>query len=136
MRCINCKKQHSFYQSLDGYICNNRENCYKEEELKRKEYSKYNFEVGRKLQFEKQKWWTITGVNDRYIICYYKNKNMDTFVYTIIDLIDCIRGADNCYTKYNYTDPEECIKALEELNTEELKISYRNWTHLNITKFQ
>lgn len=135
MRCINCKKNHSFIQTLDGYVCNNRENCYKEEEIKRKEYSKYNFEVGRKIQFENKRWWTITGVNDRYVICVRTPKNKD-WNYTIIDLIDCIRGADNSYTKFNYTNPEECIQALKELDTEELKISYRNWTHLNITKFQ
>ena len=68
----------------------------------------------------------------------------DTFCYTIVDLQEQIRGADNYYCKFNYDKVEECEAALVELNTttemslgtpcEEkmLKISRRNRVDLKI----
>ncbi len=41
----------------------------------------------------------------------------DTFAYTIVDLKDNIRGADNYYCKFDYDIKEECEKAIKELNT-------------------
>ena len=41
----------------------------------------------------------------------------DTFAYTIVDLKDNIRGADNYYCKFDYDVQEECEKAIKELNT-------------------
>ena len=43
--------------------------------------------------------------------------NEDTFAYTIVDLVEKIRGADNYYCKFDYNEKEECEKALKELNT-------------------
>lgn len=41
----------------------------------------------------------------------------NTFAYTIVDLKEKMRGADNYYCKFNYLDKEECIEAIVELNT-------------------
>lgn len=66
----------------------------------------------------------------------------DTFFYTIVDLKENIRGADNYYCKFDYSKKEECEKALVELNTVinpndhfhtyKLEISRRNRVRLNI----
>lgn len=63
----------------------------------------------------------------------------DTFCYTIVDLKENIRGADNYYCKFDYSKKEECEKALVELNTIDiygewkLQISRRNRIVLNIS---
>ena len=68
----------------------------------------------------------------------------DTFAYTIIDLVEKIRGADNYGCKFDYDKKEECEKALKELNTItdiskdtpcpecEMKISHRNKVELKL----
>lgn len=56
----------------------------------------------------------------------------DTQCYTIIDKKEKIRGADNCYNKFNYLDIEECKQALAQLNKGELEISRRNSIDLDI----
>lgn len=56
----------------------------------------------------------------------------DTQCYTIIDKKEKIRGADNCYNKFNYLDIEECKQALVQLNKGELEISRRNSIDLDI----
>jgi len=68
----------------------------------------------------------------------------DTFAYTIVDLKDNIRGADNYYCKFDYNIKEECEKAIKELNTithgcengnykeYAMKISHRNRVPLKI----
>jgi len=49
----------------------------------------------------------------------------DTFCYTIVDLKENIRGADNHYCKFYYDKQEECEEALRELSTKEDKYSYK-----------
>ena len=68
----------------------------------------------------------------------------DTFAYTIVDLVEKIRGADNYGCKFDYDKKEECEKALKELNTItdiskdtpcpecEMKISHRNKVELKL----
>lgn len=83
---------------------------------------------------------------------HYKDENgeqpegvsKDTFAYTIVDLKENIRGADNYYCKFDYSKREECEEALKELNTltidseksecreYKLQISRRNRVELNI----
>jgi len=61
----------------------------------------------------------------------------DTQCYTLVDLQDKIRGADNFYNKYNYLDQKECDQALLELNRKDendLCISRRN--RLALGKFE
>ena len=40
----------------------------------------------------------------------------DTQCYTIVDIQEKIRGADNYYTRFNYLDKTECEEALEYLH--------------------
>ena len=56
----------------------------------------------------------------------------DTQCYTIIDLKNKIRGADNYYNKFNYLNYDECITALDELESGEMEISRRNRIDLDI----
>ncbi len=50
----------------------------------------------------------------------------DTFCYTIIDLKEKERGGDNYYCKFDYSDENECKKAIKELESGDVEISRRN----------
>lgn len=58
----------------------------------------------------------------------------DTFAYTIVDLEEQIRGADNYGCKYDYDQASQCQAALKQLGkkTAEFSISRRNRVALKI----
>lgn len=58
----------------------------------------------------------------------------DTFAYTIVDLKERIRGADNYGCKYDYDQASQCQAALKQLGkkTAEFSISRRNRVPLKI----
>lgn len=60
----------------------------------------------------------------------------DTFCYTLIDLKENIRGADNYYCKFDYDKQEECEKALIELNNGDMQLSRRNKVELKIKEIK
>lgn len=116
-------------------------------------------EVGSTIRFQESKLpFTIQASDDRYLICtrsFNKKEDddivkqgleMGTYVtkkealedlqnlsiYTIVDLEEEIRGADNYNSWSDYSTREECEEVLNALNTNEVEISYRNRLKLNI----
>jgi len=107
---------------------------------------KYN--VGDKIKFaEHKRPFTIKACNDRWLICTKPFNPKKTFIYTIVDLLNNLRGPDNYYCKFDYDNIEQANLALIELDTpisedsysrapytqHELEISGKRRIALNIT---
>ena len=119
------------------------------------EQREYN--VGDKIYFaEEKKPYTIRACDERFLICTKPyNFRPRTVIYTIVDLVEGIRGTDNySIGPYDYYDTDDCNAVLGELQqwasgvkteivdgqevlVEPLfgtQISHRNRIELNIVK--
>jgi hypothetical protein len=133
MRCYNCpKSQFEAIQTMTDteFNCKRKHICLSEDISRRNKHSQLNIQVGTLIKFkDDENWWTVRALDNRFIIATIPFE--DTFKYTICDLEDCIRGADDSYCKYNY-EQEDLQKCLQDLHKGELNISFRNWTFLDI----
>lgn len=80
--------------------------------------------IGWKGQKKKFK---VIARNDNFIIIARPYNPKKTFEYSILDLEHMLCNHDNCYSKYDYSNKDECIKALAELQenrNEEKKLGY------------
>ena len=78
--------------------------------------TKYEYKIGDKIKFKSEKQrYTIRACDERFIIATKPLNCKRTFIYTIIDLHEKERAGDNYYCKYDYPNPEEAKKALQEL---------------------
>lgn len=75
------------------------------------------YKVGDKIKFaEYKRAFTIKACNDRWLICTQPLNCRKTFIYTIVDLLNNLRGPDNYYCKFDYNDSEQAQLALIELD--------------------
>ena len=76
------------------------------------------FKVGDKIKFaeEKQRY-TVQACNERWAICTKPLNCRKTFLYTIVDFVNELRGPDNYYCKFNYSNISELETALKQLDT-------------------
>jgi hypothetical protein len=102
------------------------------------------YAVGDKIYFaEERNPYTIQACDERFLICTKPFNPKHTVQYTIVDLKDGIRGADN-YWKWggyiDYADRKECERMLRALHGDcdeqdrQVMISPRNQIDLNIVK--
>ena len=100
--------------------------------------------VGDKIYFAEERYpYTIQACDERYLICTKPFNPKHTVLYTIVDLKDGIRGADN-YWKWggyvDYKDRKECERMLRALygdcdeEDRPVMISPRNRIDLDIVK--
>lgn len=78
--------------------------------------AKYN--VGDKIYFaEEKRPYTIRACDDRFLICTKPyNFKPKTVIYTIVDLVEGIRGTDNYSIGWcDYYETEDCERMLNEL---------------------
>lgn len=101
--------------------------------------------VGGKIWFAEEKLpYTIQACDERFLICTKPFNLQHTVQYTIVDLKEDIRGADNYWKwggRFDYSKREECEKSLRALNGEiedaqPFMISHRNWVGLKIVKYR
>lgn len=106
--------------------------------------AKYN--VGDKIYFaEEKRPYTIRACDKRFLICTKPlNLKQKTVIYTIVDLVEGIRGTDNYSIGWcDYYKTEDCKEMLKELQETYNKndgeqwlkgtfISHRNRINLNI----
>lgn len=93
-----------------------------------------NWKVGDKIKFveEKQRY-TITACSDRYLICTKPFNAKKTYLYTVVDLKEKIRGRDGyIWTAHNYTKKDEAEEYLKDLVNGNIEISHRHRIELNI----
>lgn len=93
-----------------------------------------HYKAGDKIKFtEEKRRYTIVACDNRYLICTKPFNAKKTYLYTIVDLEEEIRGTDGyLFTKYNYTRKEEAQQYLDELNCGKCEISHRHRLELNI----
>ena len=101
------------------------------------------FKAGDKIRFvEEKRPYTIQACDGRYLICTKPFNLKHTVLYTIVDLVEGIRGADN-YWKwggyFEYSTKEGCEDALKalygdpfDMDSDTIEISHRNRVKLNI----
>ena len=136
MRCYNCPNCN-IQENMGVLDCIRKPQCLFDDITRRNQYAKFQIKIGSKILFKGQKrYWTVRACGNRFVICYRNWRK--TYYYTILDLKDCIRGADNYdssggYYDYKYDDLTEAMK---RLHSGDLCISMRNWTMLDIEDVQ
>lgn len=106
---------------------------------------KAKYSVGDKIYFaEEKRPYTIRACDERFLICTKPyNFKPKTVIYTIVDLVERIRGTDNYSIGWcDYYETEDCEEMLKELQEtyknvdvpmiEGTFISHRNRIDLNI----
>lgn len=104
----------------------------------------YKVKAGDKIYFKEEKRpYTVMACYERFLVCTKPFNLKKTVQYTIVDLKEDIRGADN-YWKWggfvDYKDRKECERMLKALNGDcdnidkPVMISYMNRIDLNIVK--
>ena len=150
MRCYNCTKPHVY--NNEEHKCNNFDYCKAEDDERRAYFKKINSDitVGSLIKFKGYKrYFTVVARDERFIIA-IKNWR-EKYHYTICDLQECIRGADNRYNciDYKHASRQEILSVLEKLHIDldkdslqniqsniygNLDILSRNWIPLDIVE--
>lgn len=115
MRCYNCP-QFKTDRAMD-YRCYNMPQCLMKDVERRETYNTFDLSEGKRIKFvEDSHWFRIEARDDRFLIC--SRKYGDDAYYTICDLQECIRGADDCHGGCNYGNlsPFDKTIALYRLN--------------------
>ena len=92
---------------------------------------------GTKIWFEEDKKpYKVVVSSNRFLICTKPFNLQKTVLYTIVDLEEKIRGADNLVFSMGYESREDCLDNLVRLLDGQMGISHRNRVPLNITKIE
>lgn len=92
--------------------------------------------VGARVAFSEEKMaYTIQARSERYLICTKPFNARRTVLYTIVDLVDRVRGPDNLLFGHGYETRADCEKRLAELLDPEtcVDISHRRRIPLKLT---
>lgn len=122
-----CEEDDLQQRCIDAYI------------TRAKQFQNLKYKVGDRIKFVGERMsYTIRACDERYIIATKPFNLEKTFLYTIVDLRHQVRGSDNHYCLYEYTNEKEARKALKALNKKdsEFEISWRNMTTLKIEKIK
>ena len=91
--------------------------------------------IGTKIKFAEEKQaYTIRASNRFYCVCTKPFNPRKTVLYSVIDLVNDIRGTENLVFGLGSETDEECRNMLSRLTFAELDISRRNYISLNIEK--
>lgn len=84
-------------------------------------------QVGNKIKFDSEvQRYTVTACNDRFIIATKPMNALKTYLYTIIDIDNLVRGKDNLvFSIYDYDNSDDASKGLIDLMAGGLEVSYR-----------
>ena len=86
--------------------------------------AKKNAQIARiKFKEEKQSY-KIMARDSRYLVCVKPFNAKKTYLYTIVDLDQKIRGADNYHCRFEYDTKEGALEALLELQRNNDKAEY------------
>lgn len=104
MRCYNCDNSR-IRKTEHDYTCLNMPRCLMHDVELREKHAAYNIEVGSRIRFKKEKrFWKVVLRDERFIIAVWRK------YYTICDLEECIRGADNYGGYYDYRELSDIEK--------------------------
>lgn len=90
--------------------------------------------VGDKIKFKSEKQrYTVVGADDRYLICVKPFNARKTYLYTIVDLVEKIRGPDYwIFGRYDHRVENDIKQCLTDLQSGETEISRRNRIKLDL----
>lgn len=94
-----------------------------------------NYRVGSKIKFaEEAHRYTIQAASSRYLVCTKPFNVRKTYLYTIVDLLEQIRGTENTLLGFGegYDREEGASALLSALDSGAVGVSYRNRAPLNI----
>lgn len=115
MRCYKCRNSKWIRVNKD-YECKRMPKCLMEDVERREYFNSLNLQKAKKVRFKGEKrFWKIKACDEYFMICTWGK------FYTICDLQECIRGADNHYGYYDYKDlsPEMLEIALAQFHLED-----------------
>ena len=93
------------------------------------------WKVGDKIKFaEYKKHWTVQACDKRFLICTKPFNLRHTVLYTIVDLVDNVRGTENLVFCMGFETRKQCQEALQRLQEGVSEISFRNRVLLKIRK--
>lgn len=76
------------------------------------------FKVGNKVHFEGERnAYTIRACDSRYLICTKPFNPRKTVLYTIVDLLEKVRGTENLVFCMGFETDEDCQEALQRLQS-------------------
>ena len=94
-----------------------------------------NYPAGSKIKFaeEKQRY-TVRAASERFLICTKPYNPKRTVIYTVVDLVENIRGTENLIFGRGAETDEQCAEMLARLEGFDTptEISRRNRVRLNI----
>lgn len=84
--------------------------------------------VGSRVRFAEDKQsYTIRAMSERYAICTKPYNPKKTVYYTIVDIVEMIRGPNNLvFNIYDYSKAEDCEQSLRDLVDGKIEISSRH----------
>ena len=96
------------------------------------------YKVGDKIKFAGQKQrYTIRACNERYLVCTKPFNARKTYLYTMVDLQEGIRGTDGyAIACYDYRIPSHARMYLKDLHKGKVEISHRNRVELKIEELR
>ncbi len=93
--------------------------------------------VGTRITFaEEKQCYTVQACNDRFAVCIKPFNARKTFLYTIIDFREGVRGTENQIFCAGFETRTECEEALERLANSESEVSHRNRVPLKIERLR
>jgi hypothetical protein len=89
--------------------------------------------VGSRIKFLKEKQaYTVQASNRFYSVCTKPFNAQKTFLYTVIDWYNQLRGTENLVFGMGAETKEDCEEMLERLTNAESDVSSRNWCNLDV----
>jgi hypothetical protein len=91
--------------------------------------------VGDRVKFSEEKSaYTVQARNERYLICTKPFNPKRTVIYSIVDLMEGIRGPDNMIFGMGYESRRDCEERLADLMNEEsmVEVSWRKRCPANV----
>lgn len=96
-------------------------------------YETSKLKVGTKIKFKKEKQrYTVQASNVAFAVCNKPFNARNTFLYTIINWRENIRGTENLVFGMGAETKKDCEEMLERLTQGETQVSGRNFIKLDI----
>jgi len=94
-----------------------------------------DYRVGDKIKFRKEKQrYTVQACDKRFLVCTKPFNLRKTVLYTIVDLENNIRGAEDLILCMGFETRKLCREALKRLQSGESEISHRNYITLDLNR--
>jgi hypothetical protein len=91
------------------------------------------YKVGDKLYFDGEKQgYTIQAAGKRYLVCTKPFNLRKTVLYTVVDMVEDVRGTENLVFCAGAETKKQCDAMLKRLESGETEVSHRNRVPVHI----